>query len=244
MAGMHCHNAYEIYMLEDGERSYMIEDKLVQLRPRDVLLIKPNVIHCTVGGTYVATLVEITENHLKKFFSPYAIGSMTECFEKTVIRVRESDFGQLLTMAEKIKADENDFWAIAQLISVLKNNMSRKIYDLNVADPKIADIIDYISDNYKTIDNLDMIANKFYISRSYLCRLFKQHTNISIIKYINILKVNSSIDLLYGKNLSIAEVAEQSGFKNLSYFGKVFKSVMGVSPLKYSKSNKANDSND
>ncbi len=235
MLGMHCHNAYEIYILEDGDRSYMIEDRLVHLRARDVLLIRPNLIHCTVGGSFVATLMEFTEKHLKKFFTQHAVDSLTECFEKTVIRIRESDFGQLLSCVEKIKANENDFLAFTQLIAILNNNMSRKNYDFKDTAPKIADILDYISENYKNIDNLDMLADKFYTSRSHLCRLFKQHTNSSIIKYINILKVQSSMELLSNNNLTISEVAEQSGFKNLSYFGKVFKSIIGVSPLKYRK---------
>ncbi len=241
MKGMHYHNSHEIYILEEGERSYMIEDKFVHLRPRDVLLIRPNIIHCTVGGTYVSSLVEFTESHLGRFFSEAAISSMTECFDKSIIRVRESDFGPLLSCVEKLNTDEDDFLAFAQLIAILKNNMSRKTYDFKITDPKIADILDYISENYKNIDNLDMIADNFYISKPYLCRLFKHHTNISVIKYINILKIHSSLELLSEKNLTMAEVAVRSGFDNLSYFGKVFKSIMGVSPLKYRKNNRAKD---
>ncbi len=81
------------------------------------------------------------------------------------------------------------------------------------------------------------VADKFYISKQYLCNLFKEYTNISIIKYINILKIHSSIELLSENSLTMAEVAEKSGFNSLSNFSKTFKNVTGVSPLKYSKSN-------
>ncbi len=235
MPNMHYHDAYEIYILEDGDRSYVVEDRLLHLRPRDVLLIKPDKIHCTAGGTFVRTLVTFTDKYLYRFYNENGINSITKCFEKDIIRVRESDFEMLLFLVKKLYDDENDILAFSHLLSILENNMSRSTYDLKNTGSKISDIVDYITENYKTIDNLDMMADKFYISKQYLCNLFKECTGTSIIKYINILKIHSSIEMLAAGKLSMAEIAEKSGFKSLSNFSKTFKSVTGMSPLKYSK---------
>ncbi len=235
MSEMHYHNAYEIGILMDGDRSYMIEDQLMHFRPRDVRLIKPNVIHCAVGGNYSGTVIEFTESYLEYFFSKKAAESITECFEKKVIRIRESDFECLMSLVERLTADENDFFAFAKIIDILKNNMSRRTYDLKSTSPRVADIVDYITENYQKIDSLNMIADKFYISKEHLCRLFKENNNISIMRYINILKIRSSLEYVAQNSLPIAKIAEKCGFKNLSYFGETFKSIMGMSPSEYRK---------
>ncbi len=235
MPDMHYHNAYEIFIVEEGDRSCVVEDKLVYLRPRDVILIKPDVIHCAVGGKYICTAIEISEEYLRKFFSELGIEQITKCFDKSIIRVRSGDFETLLALCEKLAAARNDISTLVQMLSLLEGNMSRETYDLQNTGSMASDIVDYITENFKTIDNLDMVAEKFYISKQYLCNLFKEHTGTSIIKYINILKIHASFELISSKNLTMAEVAEKSGFSSLSYFSKTFKSVTGVSPLKYSK---------
>ncbi len=240
MPGMHYHNAYEIYILENGERFYMLEEKLICLKPRDVLLIRRNEIHCTIGGTYRKSAIEFTESYLQKFFTPFGINLATKCFEKTIIRVRESDFPKLLSTMEKLAENNEDMLALVQLFNILENNMSRKNYDLQDTSAMAANIVDYITDNYKTIESLNEIANNFYISKQHLCNLFKQYTGTTVIKYINVLKVHASFEHLFKKGLSISEVAEKSGFCNAQYYSQTFKSVTGVSPLNYRKNKDAN----
>ncbi len=240
MGYLHYHDSYEIYALEKGERLYLVEDRFVHLRPRDVILIKPETIHCTLGGEFVRSLLLFRKEYLNNFFSEQGIELVTKCFDKNVIRVRESDFSEFICLMERLSADGNDIMTFTRLLSILQNNMSRRTVDLQSTKPKVADIVDYIIDNYKNIDNLDTISDNFYISKEYLCRLFKEHTGTSIIKYINILKVHASIELLADKDLTMAEVAERSGFNTVSNFCRAFKNFTGMSPLKYSK-NGGND---
>ncbi len=235
MTYSHFHDSYEIYILEKGERSYVIENEMVHLKPRDVLLLKPNVVHCTTGGTYVRSLVTFSKERLNKYFNDEGIKAITSCFEHRVIRVCEKDFDMLLSFVEKLADDENDAFSLMQILYILKQNMSKRTLDLYESGSKIEDIVDYITDDYKSIDNLDMIADKFYISKYHLCDLFKQYTNTTIFKYINVLKVHSSIELLLRTDLSLAEIAEKSGFNTLANYSKVFKSVIGVSPSEYRK---------
>ncbi len=236
MPGMHYHDAYEIYILESGERFYMLEDKLISLKARDVLLIKPNVIHCTIGGVYKKSALEFTNTYLKNFFTERGMRLSVRCFEKNVIRVRERDFPQLLSIMERLREDNEDMLAFIQLFNILESNVSRKTYDLQETSAMAANIVDYITANYYDIDNLDEIASQFYISKQHLCNLFKQHTGTTIVKYINILKIHASFEYLFQKGLSITEVAEKSGFCNVQYFSQIFKSVTGLSPLAYRKS--------
>ncbi len=233
MQRYHYHDSYEIYLLEVGERSYMLVDQLVNLQPRDVFLIKPDIPHYTFNGTYTCSTVTFSYRYLHKYFTDDAIKSLLSCFEKSVIRVRERDFPFLVSLTEKLHDDESDIFLFMQILLILKQNMHRKNYTPEASNSKVEDILNYITENYKTINNLDIVANRFYISKRHLCDLFKAHTNTSVFKYINILKVHSAFEFLLETDMSMSEIAEKSGFSSLTNFSKIFKSYTGVSPLKY-----------
>ncbi len=234
---MHFHDSYEIFILEDGECLYMLENSPVFLKPRDVILIKRENFHYIIGESFTGTLLNFSDSYINKFFSLYGKELIIRCFDKNVIRVSNVDFGSLLYSVEKLSANYEDISALIQLLTILENNMSKKAYDLKGSNTKISFIIDFIAENYKNIDSLDVIANKFYISKSNLCKIFKEHTDTSIMKYVNYMKIQFSIELLSNKELTLTEVAEQSGFGSLSHFSKTFNSVMGMTPKKYRKIN-------
>lgn len=99
----------------------------------------------------------------------------------------------------------------------------------------IGDIIDYIENNYDKNITLSTVSETFHINKSYLCELFKQQTGENFSKYISNLRIEKAKKLLRKSNYSIYEISEMVGYKDSSYFGKVFKNVTGISPLKYSK---------
>ena len=82
-------------------------------------------------------------------------------------------------------------------------------------------------------DSLQDLADRVYLSRSYLSSLFKKETGDSITNYINRVRVEKSKALLVGSTVSLAEVAHLCGFEDQSYFTRVFKAKEGVSPKKF-----------
>ena len=232
MSEMHYHSAYEIHISE-SERMYLVYDQLIHLKERDVLLIKPDALHRTFSKTPLFSQLELPITFLEKYFTKEGIEAITQCFEKPVIRVRESDFKQLLTCVEKFNENTEDILALSQIFYILKNNMSRSTHSEDNRNSLASKIVDYVSENYKSINSPDVIMDTFFISKSYLCTLFKEHTGTSIINYTNSLKISHSISLLSQPNISIEEVAKQSGFSSLANFSQTFKSVVGTSPLKY-----------
>ncbi len=233
MPSMHQHDRFEIGIVERGTRSFLINDSLLKFRPREVRLIKPNEPHCSVSGSYVETLFEFSENYLDNFFSKYTIAVLTKCFEKKIIRVRESDFEKLMQHFESLEENNNDVAALINIFFLLERNMERKIHVPESSSDKIEGIINYIANNFKTIENLDDLSASFFISKEYLCRVFKERTGTSIMKYISMMKVQAAINLIHQKELTMSQIAEMSGFNNLSSFSKAFKSITGLSPKEY-----------
>ncbi len=229
---LHYHDAYELVILENGERSYMVGDKLVYLKPRDVLIIKPNEIHGAIGGKYTLTNFAFNDAYFSRYFSKGGTSHIVKCFEKRLIRVREGDFGSLLKYSERLCEDTEDVYALMNIMCILESNLSRKTNDLSFGT-KISAVLEYINENYAAIESLSDICNSLYISKQYLCDLFKEHTGTTVMKYIVSIRIRASLELLSKTNLSIEEISEKCGFNSSSYFTKVFKNITGVSPAKY-----------
>ncbi len=82
------------------------------------------------------------------------------------------------------------------------------------------------------------ICKHFYCSRTYMSTQFNEHTGMSIREYINKLRAEDAKVLLKNSNLTVTEIALSIGYKDSNYFSNVFKSITGMSPLKYRKNEK------
>jgi len=77
------------------------------------------------------------------------------------------------------------------------------------------------------------LAGMLYVSRDYLRHLFREHSEMSPRQHIIRARVERAKDLLTNADLSIKEVAAQSGFESPYYFSRLFKKATGASPSQY-----------
>ncbi|MNP62656.1 HTH-type transcriptional activator Btr [compost metagenome] len=98
--------------------------------------------------------------------------------------------------------------------------------------------LDYISRHYREDISLEKAAKDIGITHTYLSRLFKGETGMSFTERLNLVRIEVSKKFMDGGE-SVKEIYENVGFKNYSYFFKVFKEVTGSTPLEYIK-NKQN----
>ncbi len=93
--------------------------------------------------------------------------------------------------------------------------------------------IDYIKEHYCEKISLDKVADYVHLSKSYLSRIFKEELNCTFTSYTNKLRIEKSKAYLLNDDLSLADIAMLTGFDDQSYFTKVFKKTMGISPGKF-----------
>ena len=91
----------------------------------------------------------------------------------------------------------------------------------------------YIAEHYAEKLTLTGIASQFYISPYYLSRLFKKSINLSLIEYINGVRIKAAQNLIEKSNESISDIAEKTGFMTTAHFRRVFKDATGLSPQQY-----------
>jgi YesN/AraC family two-component response regulator len=94
-------------------------------------------------------------------------------------------------------------------------------------------IMQYVKANYDKKITLEDVASHVYLSRSYISSMFKKEMGESLISYVNRIRVDKSKILLLNESVSLVNVGSICGFDDQSYFTKVFKSIVGISPKKF-----------
>lgn len=92
---------------------------------------------------------------------------------------------------------------------------------------------EYIDKNYLKSITLTQIAESININASYLSRIFKVKTGLSIVDTINRKKIERACELLDAGNFKIYEIAASLGIDDTTYFSHLFKKYMGLSPKNY-----------
>ena len=88
------------------------------------------------------------------------------------------------------------------------------------------------------VRHLIVLCRFFNVSADYFTKMFKDSIGKTPIEYINGLRVNRSMELLFKTEKSMSEIADEIGFCNPNYFHKIFKQYTDQSPLAYRKSTK------
>jgi len=120
------------------------------------------------------------------------------------------------------------------VISLAKKCAEAKI-SLNSGSTVVKKVISYIQANYtKPIKNTD-VAYALHLNPSYMNRVFKAHTGITVRAFIIDYRINAAIELISGGELSTEQLAEAVGFSDVPHFIKTFKAHTGKTPKAYAK---------
>lgn len=97
---------------------------------------------------------------------------------------------------------------------------------------------EYMDEHYFENLSLNDIAGKIGISPAYLSSLFSQQVGITLIDYLNEVRIDHACVYLEQNFFKTYEIAYKVGFRDEKYFSKVFRKVMGMSPSEYKKQSK------
>ena len=113
-------------------------------------------------------------------------------------------------------------------------------YSFDFSHIKHSDVVfkvaEYVKNRFAEKLSLDEIAEHVSLSKSYLSRIFKEETGESLSSYINKVRIDKAKLMLLDNGCPLVDVASLCGFEDQSYFTKVFKRLVGVSPKRYRES--------
>lgn len=113
----------------------------------------------------------------------------------------------------------------AKSMRELKKNSGSSLY--------IRKSIDYITSHYQEQIKVVDIAEYLGLSEKYLSTLFKKETGQTLVSYIEHVRIEEACSMLTYTDLSYAEIAESLSFNSHSYFTKIFKKNIGLTPMQY-----------
>ena len=128
---------------------------------------------------------------------------------------------------------------IKEILSVTEDNI--KEYEaflersMDSSRNEVTAVKNYIYQHYDEDLNLEMLAEKVYLSSGYLSFIFKKETGMNLNRYIRVFRMEKAKDLLCSTNMKVAQVSEKVGFAYVSYFCRSFRDYYGSSPESYRK---------
>ena len=97
----------------------------------------------------------------------------------------------------------------------------------------ITGITRYLQEHLAEEVSLSILAEEFHLSGQYISQLFKSEIGVGFLAYLTNIRMEKAKKLLLSTLLSIAEIAEQTGYGDYRVFTKVFKKSEGITPSQY-----------
>lgn len=251
---LHSHDFYELYFFVNGDASYIIENGHYKMQSGDILLISPQNLHQLdindSNETYERIVLWLNPKYVKRLSSSKTnlATCFTVCDKRKDFLIRDfllsQNVNNLLTELYT-RNDAKDFGndieceniirqillALCKYEQTVENNPvdSMKRQRTN---PTVATVIEYIDSHLSENLSLDILAEKIYMSKFYLSRLFKEETSSTIHQYVLKKRLTLSKHFIE-KDLPITEVCTKCGFQDYSHFFRAFKTEFGITPKQY-----------
>ncbi len=125
--------------------------------------------------------------------------------------------------------------AVQSLISDLLSDLPEDGWDLITKDFRILDVLNYVDVHAGEELTNPVLAGIAKMATNAFTRLFTEEVGLSPQKYVKKKRIDKACVLLHHSNLTIEEIAIQTGFADRYHFSRIFKQIVDVSPAKYKK---------
>lgn len=233
----------EIFMLISGNVEYVIEGNHFHVNPYDVILVNNNELHRSIAkanSTFECILLSINldffiKNNCNDFNGivlDRKIGTNNIIPAKTVIT--GDIYDNFMRIEKYVKEKPICYTVVRSVIIELLYNLNKlvtKAENTTHSQKNVKNIMEYI-DLHLTDDlSLDAIANHFFMTKQYICKIFKFDTGFTIKKYISYKRI-VLVRELYSSGLTLSEACIRAGFNDYSNFYRTFTKLMHEPPKK------------
>lgn len=235
----HTHSYTELFYTVGGKGQYQIEDTLYPVKPNDLVIIHPDVVHTEVSYNanpleYIVLGIdglELTDGRDNGHFC------ILKCPDSSDI------LGCLRSILWEMEGRKPGCEEVCQalmeilIIRLMRNtDLAASVSPHTVrGSNQCAAIRRYLDTHFKESLNLDLLAREAHINKYYLAHIFKEEYGLSPINYLISRRIDESRYLLRETNMSVSQIARVLGFSSASYFSQSFRRAEGISPIEYRK---------
>ena len=254
MQFQHFHTFYELCILLCPNAVHFIEGIPYEVQAFDIVGIPPSVLHKSeypVGTPCKRLIIQ--------FNMPKNVNGLSNEYEQllSIFHQKTPIFRFDVELQQKLFRKLNDIYLLApkqdpmrnliihqkfiEFLTLLFLNQEKNQYSnrsqMPAMENKIYSVVSYIHTHFPDDLSLEILADKFCISSSYLSHQFKNITGFTVTDYIQMTRVRNVQTLLINTKIPITEVCEPCGFNSFSQFNRVFRKHIGISPSLYRKQN-------
>jgi len=245
----HYHPELEICFTVESHGRRFVGNQIDEYAINDLVMFGSNLPHgFTTDVACSQVVIQMTEDFLgNDFLGRPEVKSIHDLFvrAKRGLEFRGKVVKKCRPLFSKLLASEG-FTRLRYLLEILEllaetskvKPICSKEYtsDFNAEElDRVKMVYDHIIASFKEDVSIKEIADKLNISESGFYKFIKQHTQKTYTSLVNEFRINHASRLLMSSDLSITEVGFDSGFNNISYFNRKFKSTHGCTPVEFRK---------
>ena len=247
----HKHNVYQMIYIVEGSMSCEIAGNRIDCSAPSVVFIgnyEPHIISKTseryvryvltmdpyMAGSTIkpALLASVFSFHPSGF--AYAL-DVTEIDKE--IRVLVEELYREYTLPMHKKLPEGEELLLSALLYRIRQFSPSHFTSKNFgsAEMTVASVRMELENNLAQKLDLNMLASTHHISRYYLAHIFREVTGYSLKEYLMLCRISYACQQLAECDKAVGEIAEASGFHDMSNFSRSFKEIIGISPSEFRK---------
>lgn len=248
---LHQHEEIQLSWIFEGEGKLIVGDTINYYSKGDILVIGSQIPHVFKSDVNTSKSRMLTLFFTKKsfgidFFELEELKELQPFFKRSKhgfkVTSKQKQLSSLFLQLET-SSKLNQFLIFFQLLKIASTanytSLSSFIYDKKYSDnegARMRNVFDYTMNHFDKAVSLNQISEVANMTKNAFCKYFKKRTNKTYIQFLNELRIEHSCKLLQSKReMSITEIAEASGFSNISNFNRQFKSSLGNTPLAFRK---------
>ena len=247
---LHVHNdSYEIMQITEGEGFFVIGGTPYPIIPGAIYLTNAVHLHCSrpkETAPYVRSKLAVNAPYLDRVLEVLGLSHVLSslfgshggsCIPLPPHIAEHVDRGfKMMYDSYAEKTPETNARIMVELLDILLlcySHVPKEHTDKQKGTSLIARTINYINLNISSELTIDSIARDNFVSKYYLCRVFKKTLGVSIMKYILSQRLALAKEQLVNTETRCSDIAMLTGFSSFSYFCRTFKQQEGVSPSQY-----------
>ena len=236
----HAHCFYHLFFVRSGKTIMLAGGKSYSLKQGDCIIIPPGVLH-EIPAEEHSLLVSYEVKFTIE--DPYLENSLNR--GQPLIYEGVSYIGLSMqhivyswAVNDPESRDRANIFLSSMLLSVTSEQPHEQLRVSSYIDitpfPKLVkQIIQYIESNHTEPFSLEQLASEVGYNKRYLCSAFKRSTGITILDYLNHVRIRHAAQCFYYHNVPISVIAQCVGFVTPVHFTRVFKNLVGVSPSRF-----------
>lgn len=232
-------SSYLFFIVENGTGTLTYQQKNYLLEKGDCVFIDCNNSYLHETNEHLWTLKwvhfqgesmpQIYNKYLERGglpkFTPESLSTFSSTWEKIYSAASSDDYIRDMRINENLSA------LLTLIMEYSWNQHSKYSHrNFNIQAVKL-----YLDENYSKKITLKDLSERYFINPYSLARAFNNAYGVSIISYVNHLRITYSKQLLRFSELNIEQIALNCGFESLYYYSRVFKQIEGISPSQYRK---------